>query len=91
MRVDIWYNSGLCAVYNGDTNGGVADMRTASGAKVTPEHGVIDEAIQDQGDGYTVFSVVRPFFSTLDPVSHTPMLFFVNSPLEPSTVLPNRR
>lgn len=33
------------------------DMRQAQSAKVTEEHGVIDDAIQDRGEGYTVFSI----------------------------------
>ena len=37
----------------------MADLAEASADKVTTEHGVIDEAIQDRGQGYTVFSIVR--------------------------------
>ena len=37
----------------------MADLGEASADKVTVEHGVIDEAIQDRGQGYTVFSIVR--------------------------------
>jgi len=37
----------------------MADLAEASTDKVTTEHGVIDEAIQDRGEGYTVFSIVR--------------------------------
>ncbi len=36
----------------------MADFKEARGAKATPEHDVIDEAIQAGGDGYTVFSIV---------------------------------
>lgn len=39
---------------------GLAEMNEASRLKVTDEHNVIDEAIQDKGQGYTVFSIVRP-------------------------------
>lgn len=35
-------------------------MREAQKEKVTSEHNVIDEAIQDIGNGYTVFSIVSP-------------------------------
>ena len=35
------------------------DLQGASRLKVTDEHGVIDEAIRDRGEGYTVFSIVR--------------------------------
>ena len=41
----------------------MADIAEASTDKVTAEHGVIDEAIQDGGQGYTVFSIVRWFHS----------------------------
>ena len=39
----------------------MADLAEASAEKATPEHAVIDEAIQDRGEGYTMFSIVRPF------------------------------
>ncbi|KAG9092707.1 hypothetical protein FRC07_011601 [Ceratobasidium sp. 392] len=39
------------------TDQGMQDMREAQKAKATEEHGVIDDAIQDQGEGYTVFSI----------------------------------
>jgi len=37
---------------------GMQDMDEARKEKVTEEHKVIDEAIRDRGDGYTVFSIV---------------------------------
>ena len=37
---------------------GIADMQDAQREKATEEHGVIDDAIQDRGEGYTVFSIV---------------------------------
>lgn len=33
-------------------------MEDARREKATEEHGVIDDAIQDRGEGYTVFSIV---------------------------------
>jgi len=39
---------------------GLADMEEAKREKATAEHNVIDDAIQDRGEGYTVFSIVRP-------------------------------
>jgi hypothetical protein len=33
-------------------------MKEAQKEKVTSEHNVIDEAITDAGNGYTVFSIV---------------------------------
>lgn len=38
---------------------GLADMEDARRDKATDEHNVIDDAIQDRGEGYTVFSIVR--------------------------------
>jgi neutrophil factor 2 len=38
----------------------MADLEDARREKKTPEHDVIDEAIKDRGDGYTVFSIVSP-------------------------------
>lgn len=37
----------------------MAEMEEARKLKVTDEHSVIDEAVQDKGQGYTVFSIVR--------------------------------
>ena len=36
---------------------GLADMEEARREKATDEHSVIDDAIQDRGEGYTVFSI----------------------------------
>jgi len=35
-------------------------MEDARNQKVTEEHDVIDDAIKDRGEGYTVFSIVGP-------------------------------
>jgi len=35
------------------------DLESARQEKVTEEHNVIDDAIADRGEGYTVFSIVR--------------------------------
>ena len=40
----------------------MVDFVKASAGKVADEHKVIDEAIRDRGEGYTVFSIVHPFF-----------------------------
>jgi hypothetical protein len=37
---------------------GLADMEDARRDKATDDHNVIDDAIQDRGEGYTVFSIV---------------------------------
>jgi hypothetical protein len=46
---------------------GLQDMAEAQKEKVTEEHNVIDEAIRDRGEGYTVFSIVSLCF--LGPLS----------------------
>jgi neutrophil factor 2 len=51
--------SGLSLIYLGQTQEGMAELEDATRQKATDEHSVIDEAIRDGGDGYTVFSIVR--------------------------------
>lgn len=51
------FNKGLCQVYMGQVDDGLKVMREASLEKCIPEHNVIDEAIRDRADGYTVFSI----------------------------------
>jgi hypothetical protein len=41
---------------------GLRDMEEAKRVKATDEHNVIDDAIADRGEGYTVFSIVRSHF-----------------------------
>lgn len=55
---EVLFNRGLCLIYMGRVDEGLAGMEEAQKAKVTEEHGVIDEALQDKGQGYTVFSIV---------------------------------
>ena len=49
-------------------------MEEARKEKATQEHNVIDDAINDRGDGYTVFSIVSivscydPFFANQFPL-----------------------
>ncbi len=50
---------GLSLIYLGQTQEGMAELEDATRQKATDEHSVIDEAIRDGGDGYTVFSIVR--------------------------------
>lgn len=45
-------------MYLGETDIGMQDMQEARSSKATAEHNVIDDAIQDRGEGYTVFSIV---------------------------------
>lgn len=50
---------GLSLVYLGQVQEGMAELADATRQQVTEEHSVIDEAIRDRGQGYTVFSIVR--------------------------------
>jgi len=52
---------------------GLADMEEARRDKATDEHNVIDDAIQERGEGYTVFSIVRPV-ECMKPFLLTPLL-----------------
>lgn len=54
---EVLFNKGLSQIYLGREDAGMADFAEASADKVTAEHAVIDEAIQDRGEGYTVFSI----------------------------------
>lgn len=46
-------------IYLGQVQEGIAELQDASNQKATEEHSVIDEALRDRGEGYTVFSIVR--------------------------------
>ncbi|QRV98858.1 neutrophil cytosol factor 2 [Ceratobasidium sp. AG-Ba] len=54
---EILFNRGLCLLNLGRVSEGLADLQAAQKEKVTPEHDVVDEALRDDGDGYTVFSI----------------------------------
>ncbi|KAF8515374.1 NADPH oxidase regulator NoxR [Hysterangium stoloniferum] len=54
---EVLFNKGLSQIYLGQVDQGLQDLNEASQEKSTPEHGVIDDAIQDRGGGYTVFSI----------------------------------
>jgi hypothetical protein len=58
---EIIFNKGLCHCYLGNTQEGLSVMEEARREKVTEDHNVIDDAIKELGEGYTVFSIVRPF------------------------------
>jgi hypothetical protein len=55
---EVLFNKGLAQIYLGKVQEGLADMEEARREKATEEHNVIDDAIQDRGEGYTVFSIV---------------------------------
>ena len=57
---EVLFNRGLCLIYLGDTEEGMQTMQEAAKHKAGPEHEVIEEAIRDGAEGYTVFSIVSP-------------------------------
>lgn len=54
---EVLFNKGLSLLYSGRGNEGMQDLNAALLEKVTEEHNVIDDAIADRGEGYTVFSI----------------------------------
>jgi len=61
FSAEVLFNKGLSQIYMGRAQEGLADMEDARRDKATDEHNVIDDAIQDRGEGYTVFSIVSIF------------------------------
>ncbi|KAJ7128987.1 NADPH oxidase regulator NoxR [Mycena crocata] len=57
FSAEVLFNQGLSLIYLGRMDEGLADMEEAKRVKATDEHNVIDDAIQDRGEGYTVFSI----------------------------------
>ena len=74
FSAEVLFNKGLSQIYMGRLNEGIMDMEEARKEKATQEHNVIDDAINDRGDGYTVFSIVSivscydPFFANQFPL-----------------------
>ena len=54
---EVLFNRGLCYVYLQQTQAGMQDLMFAAREKMVPDHSVIDEAIAEQAEGYTVFSI----------------------------------
>ncbi|KDQ13927.1 hypothetical protein BOTBODRAFT_55680 [Botryobasidium botryosum FD-172 SS1] len=54
---EVLFNKALCQVYMGEGDRGLKEMKEAQKEKVTEEHNVIDDAIRDRGEDYTVFSI----------------------------------
>ncbi|KAH7915068.1 hypothetical protein BJ138DRAFT_1142564 [Hygrophoropsis aurantiaca] len=57
FSAEVLFNKGLSRIYLGYMDDGLFDMQEARKEKVTDEHNVIDDAIRDHGEGYTVFSI----------------------------------
>ncbi|KAF8629433.1 hypothetical protein AX15_003479 [Amanita polypyramis BW_CC] len=54
---EVLFNKGLCQVYLGQEREGLRLMAEAGTLRGREDHNVIDEAIHDRGNGYTVFSI----------------------------------
>jgi len=51
------YNRGLCYLFMNDEQAGMADLTAAQAEKQTPDHDIIDEAIEQGIEGLSVFSL----------------------------------
>ncbi|PFH53768.1 hypothetical protein AMATHDRAFT_54263 [Amanita thiersii Skay4041] len=54
---EVLFNRGLCQIYMGRIQEGMMTLEDARREKSIEDHNVIDEAIRDRGNGYTVFSI----------------------------------
>ncbi|KAJ5112381.1 hypothetical protein N7532_000426, partial [Penicillium argentinense] len=54
---EVLFNRGLCYIYLRQMEPGMQDLKFAAQEKVSSDHDVIDDAIRENADGYTVFSI----------------------------------
>ncbi|KAI0166293.1 tetratricopeptide [Xylariaceae sp. FL1272] len=54
---EVLFNRGLCYIYLQNKDAGMQDLSYAVKEKVVEDHNVIDEAIREEAEGYTVFSI----------------------------------
>ncbi|KAF2281501.1 uncharacterized protein EI97DRAFT_31220 [Westerdykella ornata] len=54
---EVLFNRGLCYIYLQQKEAGMQDLNFAAKEKVVPDHDVIDEAIREEAQDYTVFSI----------------------------------
>ncbi|KAL2760908.1 hypothetical protein ACRALDRAFT_2039446 [Sodiomyces alcalophilus JCM 7366] len=54
---EVLFNRGLCYIYLQQKEAGMQDLSYAAKEKVVEDHNVIDEAISEEAEGYTVFSI----------------------------------
>ncbi|PNY26715.1 Neutrophil cytosol factor 2 [Tolypocladium capitatum] len=54
---EVLFNRGLCYIYLQQRETGMQDLAYAVKEKVVEDHNVIDEAIREEAEGYTVFSI----------------------------------
>lgn len=60
---EVLFNRGLCYIYLKQMEPGMVDLEYAAKEKGIPDHDVIDDAIKEQGQDFTVFSIpVRKVF-----------------------------
>lgn len=64
FSAEVLFNKGLSLIYMGRLEEGLIELDEAKKEKATDEHNVIDDAITDRGDGYTVFSIVSLSFGS---------------------------
>jgi len=57
FSAEVLFNKGLSLVYMKRLAEGLVDMEEARREKITDDHNVIDDAIQERAEGYTVFSI----------------------------------
>ncbi|TLD30959.1 hypothetical protein PspLS_02036 [Pyricularia sp. CBS 133598] len=54
---EVLFNRGLCYIYLQQKDAGLQDLNYAVKEKVVEDHNVIDDAIREEAEGYTVFSI----------------------------------
>ncbi|KAK4447044.1 putative nadph oxidase [Podospora aff. communis PSN243] len=54
---EVLFNRGLCYIYLQQKEAGLQDLGYAAKEKMVEDHNVIDEAIKEEAEGYTVFSI----------------------------------
>ncbi|KAL4965689.1 putative PB1 domain protein [Aspergillus stella-maris] len=54
---EVLFNRGLCYIYLQQVGPGMQDLEFAAKEKVTQDHDVINDAIRERAEGYTVFSI----------------------------------
>ena len=62
FSAEVLFNKGLSLIYMKRMQEGLADMEAGRREKATPEHNVIDDAIRERAEGYTVFSIVSVIY-----------------------------
>ncbi|KAJ6608912.1 hypothetical protein B0H10DRAFT_2066238 [Mycena sp. CBHHK59/15] len=65
FSAEVRFNRGLCLIRRGRIAKGLATMAKARRYRAIKEHRVIDDVMRAEGEGYTVFSVVRRMCYTL--------------------------